>query len=100
QSRLPEAIALALEVLQLLGIEFSAASDESQVLAALQQMHTALAGKSCEDLLPLPAMTEPDKLAAARIMDRLIVPAFIVAPKLFVFVVLKMVHVSVQCARL
>jgi predicted ATPase len=94
QGRLLEAIDLALEVLKLLGIEFAEASDESHMLAALRQTQTALAGKSFADLLHLPAMTDPDKLAAARIMDRLLVPAYMVAPKLFVFVVLKMLQVA------
>jgi predicted ATPase/transcriptional regulator with GAF, ATPase, and Fis domain len=96
QSRLLEAIDLALEVLKLLGIEFSEASAESQMLAALKKTQTALAAKSFEDLLHLPAMTDPDKLAASRIMDRLLAPAFIVAPKLFTCVVLKMVHASLE----
>ena len=96
QGRLLEAIDLALDVLKLLGIEFAEAYDESQVVAALQQTQTALAGKSSEEFLHLPAMTDPGKLAAARLMDRLLVPAYMVAPKLFVYVVLQMVQGALE----
>src|SRR5262249_8073019 len=70
--------------------------DEAHVLAALQQTHTALAGKSCEDLLHLPAMTAPDKLAAARIMACVLLPALSAAPNLYTCIILQMVRLSLE----
>ena len=96
QGRLPEAIDLALEVLQLLGIEFAEASDESQCSRLCSRRTQLWPGNPPRSCWQLPAMTDPDKLAAARIMDRLLVPAYMVAPKLFVFVILKMVQVSLE----
>jgi predicted ATPase len=62
----------------------------------LQETQIALAGRQIEDLLDLPNMTEPTKLAAMKILWRLLPITFTSNPLLFPLVVLKQVNLSLN----
>ncbi len=49
-----------------------------------------------EELIDLPVMTDPHKLAAMRVLNTLISPAFVAAPTLLPAIIFTMVHLSLQ----
>ncbi|NJL39579.1 MAG: AAA family ATPase, partial [Leptolyngbyaceae cyanobacterium SM1_4_3] len=89
-----EALNTALEVLELLGITFSDEAGESELNEALMETQRLLIGKQPEDLINLPAMTEPTNRIAMRILTHASYPSFIANPTLFPLIVLKMVNLS------
>jgi predicted ATPase len=70
-----EAVRSGLEILGLLGVHLPAQPQTSQIIKALLATRLALAGKRPEDLLALPEMTDPFKLAAMRFKNTPIVCA-------------------------
>jgi predicted ATPase/signal transduction histidine kinase/tRNA A-37 threonylcarbamoyl transferase component Bud32 len=96
QSRGVEAITTGLEVLKLLGIEFPEQPSQEDIEIALQETQIALTGRQIEDLLDLPNMTEPTKLAAMNVLWRLLPITFMSHPLLFTLVVLKQVNLSLN----
>ncbi|MCY7381992.1 MAG: serine/threonine-protein kinase PknK [Microcoleus sp. CAN_BIN18] len=63
-----EAIAIGLQVLPLLGVNLPASPTHQEIEQTVKATAEALAGKSDEELLNLPAMTDGYKLAALRII--------------------------------
>ncbi|KAB8319209.1 AAA family ATPase [Tolypothrix campylonemoides VB511288] len=96
QSRGVEAITTGLQVLKLLGIKFPEQPSQEDIDIALQETQRDLAGREIEDLLDLPNMTEPTKLAAMNILWRLLPITFMSHPLLFTLVVLKQVNLSLN----
>ncbi|HIK08910.1 MAG TPA: AAA family ATPase [Oscillatoriaceae cyanobacterium M33_DOE_052] len=90
-----KAVAMGREVLQLLGVKFPENLTPEDVDRALAQTATMLMGKNIPDLRQLPEMTDPEKLAALRILSSLVSPTYISAPLLLPLVIVKMVHLSV-----
>src|SRR5262249_46699534 len=64
QNRQREGIKTGLQVLELLGVPLSEKPSQAEIFQGLEETRHALAGKTIEDLLSLPAMTDPHKLAA------------------------------------
>ena len=90
------AIATAVRFLQDLGLHFPerpTALDVQQAIAATQ---ADLQGRDMADLLGLPPMTDPEKLAAIRIMSGIFNASFVAAPELFILLVLTIVRLSIQ----
>ncbi|HIE02470.1 MAG TPA: response regulator [Thiotrichaceae bacterium] len=77
QLKFMEAIKIGSQVLQLLGEEFYEHPTQSDIMQALQETQTLLAGKRPEDLINLPEMTVPAKLAIMSIITKLYLPAFV-----------------------
>ncbi|WP_414582168.1 AAA family ATPase [Scytonema sp. PCC 10023] len=96
QSRGAEAITTGLQVLKLLGIEFPEQPNQKDIEMALLETHRNLAGRQIEDLLDLPNMTEPTKLAAMKLLVRLLSITYVSHPLLFILVVLKQVNTSLN----
>ena len=96
QNRLLEAVNTALQVLKLLGVEFPSEPNPSDIGQALGETAAILNGKRIEDLIDLPQMTEPYKLAAMRLLSSIFAPAYIVAPALLPLTICKQVDLSVQ----
>ncbi|MEG5060355.1 AAA family ATPase [Microcoleus sp. A2-C5] len=63
-----EAIKIGLQVLPLLGVNLPASPTHAEIQQTVKATADALAGKSNEELLNLPSMTDPYKLAALQIM--------------------------------
>ena len=96
QNRPEQAITTGLQVLKLLGIELPEQPSPEDMGLALQQTQSHLEGKEIEDLIDLPVMTAPEKLAAMTILWRLIPVAYLTLPLLFSLLVLKQVNLSLQ----
>ena len=96
QSQSEQAITTGLQVLNLLGIELPQQPSPEDIGLALNQTQSALDGKEIEELIDLPVMTAPEKLAAISILWRLMPVAYLTLPLLFPLVVLKQVNLSLQ----
>jgi predicted ATPase/signal transduction histidine kinase len=66
-----EAIEIGLQVLPLLGVILPPSPTQQEIQQIVKATANALAGKSNEELLNLPAMTDPYKLAALQIISSL-----------------------------
>nr|WP_045870950.1 ATP-binding sensor histidine kinase [Tolypothrix sp. PCC 7601] len=96
QSKQPEAIKTALTVLELLGVRFPDAPSEGDISESLQATQLILAGRSSEDLIDLPAMTDPQILAVMRIIATVTAAVSQAVPMLLPLIVFKQVRLSVQ----
>lgn len=96
QSQPLKAIDTALQVLQQLGISFPEEPSQSDILLELDAIASLIGEKPIEDLSHLPQMTEPDKLAAMRILSSITVAAYIAAPDLMPLLAFKQVNLSIQ----
>jgi PAS domain S-box-containing protein len=91
-----KAIHTALQVLQQLGISFPEEPSQLEIQLELDIILSFLSEKSIEDFIHLPEMTEPDKLAAMRILSSITVAAYIAAPNLMPLLASKQVSLSIQ----
>jgi len=96
QNKLLEAVNTALQVLNLLGVVFPSKVNPLDIGQALGETASILKGKLIEDLIDLPQMSDPYKLAAIRLLSIIFAPAYIAAPQLVPLTVCKQVDLSVQ----
>ncbi|MBD3886331.1 AAA family ATPase [Phormidium tenue FACHB-886] len=96
QSQPLKAINTALQVLQQLGISFPETPSQSDIRLELDTITSCLSDQSISELIHLPQMTEPDKLAAMRILSSITIAAYIAAPDLMPLLVSKQVNLSIQ----
>lgn len=96
RSKLLEAVTTALEALKLLGVEFPENSSASQIDQVLGETAAMLSGTRIEDLVELPPMRDPYKLAAMRLMSSVFSSTYIAAPQLMPLILCKQVGLSFQ----
>ncbi|MEP6486361.1 AAA family ATPase [Microcoleus vaginatus GB2-A3] len=96
QMKFLEAIEIGLEVLKLLGVELPQRPNQSDLAQEMEQIKSALAGRQAQDLIDLPQMTDPYKLAAMRVMNYLLGPAFIAMNQLSLLIWCRQVNLSIQ----
>ncbi|MEH2297033.1 AAA family ATPase [Nostoc sp.] len=96
QNHLLKAINTGLQVLQQLGISFCETPSQLDIQLELDAITSLFSEKQIKDLLHLPEMTEPDKLAAMRILSRITIAAWIAAPDLMILLVSKQVSLSLE----
>ncbi|MEG4397332.1 AAA family ATPase, partial [Microcoleus sp. BROC3] len=96
QNKLLEAVNTALGVLKLLGVEFPSQPNPSDIEQALGETAAILNGKRIEDLIDLPQMSDPYKLAAIKVLSSTFAATFIATPALLPLMVCKQVDLSVQ----
>ncbi|NES64122.1 MAG: AAA family ATPase [Okeania sp. SIO2D1] len=96
QNQISRAIETALNVLKQLGINLPQTPNKIQVILGLAKTKWILRGKKTQDLVNLPTMTNPKKLAAMRILSCALSAAYIGAPKLLPLLVFQQVNLSVQ----
>ncbi|MEG3924914.1 AAA family ATPase [Microcoleus sp. T3_D1] len=96
QNKLQEALNTGLQVLKLLGVEFPSEPNPSDIGQALGETAAILNEKRIEDLIELPQMREPYKLAAIRLLSSIFATAYLAAPALLPLTVCKQVQLSVQ----
>jgi signal transduction histidine kinase len=96
QNRLLEAVNTALQVIKLLGVEFPSQPTPSDIGQALGETVAILNGKRIEDLVDLPQMSDPYKLAAMRLLSSIFAATYLTAPALLPLTVCKQVDLSVQ----
>ncbi len=91
-----KAIDTALQVLQQLGINFPEKPSQIDIQIELNTITSRLSEKPIEDLIYLPQMTQPDKLAAMRILSKITLAARNAASDLVPLLALKQVDLSIQ----
>ncbi|MBD2532534.1 AAA family ATPase [Nostoc flagelliforme FACHB-838] len=91
-----EAINTGLQVLHQLEICFPEQPSQSDIQLELDAISYLLSEKSIEDLIHLPEMCKPDKLAAMRILSRITIAAWIAIPNLMPLLVSKQVSLSFE----
>ncbi|MEG4352602.1 AAA family ATPase [Microcoleus sp. LAD1_D3] len=96
QTKFMEAIDIGLEVLKLLGVELPQRPNQSDLAQEMEQIKFALAGRQAQDLIDLPPMTDPYKLAAIRVINCLLSPAFVAINQLSLLTWCRQVNLSIQ----
>jgi PAS domain S-box-containing protein len=96
QSQLLKAINTALQVLHQLGISFPETPNQSDSYFELNTITSLLGERAIEDLIHLPQMTEPDKLAAMQLLSSITIAAYLAAPALIPLLASKQVNLSIQ----
>lgn len=96
QGRFLEVVQTGLQVLQLLGIEFPPQPTPADIGAAYEQSRQTWQGRDPLSLLDLPAMADPQLLAAMQIMTKLVPSAHIAAPPLLPLLSFKQVELSIH----
>ncbi len=96
QNKLKEAVETALSILKLLGIKFPEMPNQRHSWLSFWRTKLGLTGKKIEDLINLPQMTNPDKLAAMRILSSVVSAAYFAVPKLMPLLVFKQVNLSMK----
>ncbi len=95
QNRPQETVKKAMEVLKLLGIRLPRATKVS-ILLSLLKTKKALTGKTYDDLLHLPRMTDPYKLAATRILAIASTAAFHSDPRILALIEIELVNLTLR----
>ncbi|MBC1221290.1 ATP-binding protein, partial [Nostoc sp. UCD120] len=96
QNRSVESVQIALHVLKQLGIQLPKTPTLPQTLLGLAKTKLILGRKNPSDLLNLPTMSHPEKLAAMRILTSATNAAFFSSPALFPLLIFQQVNLSVQ----
>lgn len=91
-----EAVDIALPILEMLGVSLPRRPGKGRIMLDLLRTAVSLLGKSDHDLQNLPLMTDPQKLAAMRILSRIGSSAYIAVPNLFPIIVFRLVQLSVR----
>ncbi|WP_193196615.1 ATP-binding sensor histidine kinase [Nostoc sp. MG11] len=96
QSKQLEAIQVALSILQLLGINFPEKPTSADIQQAMDEIVAQMRGKTIADLINLPLMTDPNKIAAMRILMGVLPAAFQTAPEMMPIIACEMVNLSLK----
>ena len=96
QTRGLDAVRTGLQVLKLLGIDFPENTQPSDIQQAMVETRENLGSRPIEDLINLPAMTDPEKLAAMQILSSLSSATYISAPQMYPLTVCQRVNLSLQ----
>jgi len=96
QGKIPEAVEIGLTALQELGIEFPRQPEPDDFAAYYGAIKAAMAGRSPMELMALPPMTDPNALAALRLLVSTYAPVFFCRPELIPFIIMKQVALSLQ----
>ena len=90
------AVKIALKVLNSLGMKFPLKPSKLRIMLALAKTKLTLIGKRVEDLIDLPLITDPDLLAAGKIMILAGSSAYSAAVELVPLLALKGINLSVK----
>ena len=96
QNKLKEAVETAIAVLKLLGVKFPELPNQFDIWVSFWLTKLRLIGRKIADLVNLPLMTEPNKLAAMRILSSVVPAAYFAVPKLMPLLVFKQINLSVK----
>ncbi len=96
QNRLPEALALTKSVLAQLGIHLPDRPTPEDTTIALAEVERKIAGRSPSEILDLPEMEDPEKLAALRVLITLVSITFVAYPALLPLVISEQINLSLD----
>ncbi|CAE6867946.1 Serine/threonine-protein kinase PknD [Paraburkholderia aspalathi] len=89
-------VAVGLEYLRHLGVEWSAHPTEEEALREYERIRSVLGDRPIETLVELPLMSAPASLASLDVLARLAVPAFYTDLNLFFLVICRIVNLSLE----
>ena len=90
------AIAVGLDYLRHLGIDWSPHPTEAEARKAYEQIRLQLGGRRIEELVDLPLMRDPASLATLDVLTRLSPPAYHTDANLFALITCRAVRVSIN----
>ncbi|WP_422398717.1 AAA family ATPase [Trichormus variabilis] len=96
QNQLLKAVETALSVVKLLGINFPEKPINLNILLGMLGTKLTLARKKPADLINLPLMSEPLKLAAMQLLLSVQSAAYLAVPQLFPLIIFKQINLSAQ----
>ncbi|HBK63233.1 MAG TPA: serine/threonine protein kinase, partial [Cyanobacteria bacterium UBA11166] len=96
QNKQREAIEIGLQVLRHLGVSFPEEPSHLDIQQGLEKTASLYAEKNIQDLVNLPLMTDPEKLAVIRIVSSIVPATFNANPPLFPLIVCSQVNLSLQ----
>ncbi|AFY57219.1 hypothetical protein Riv7116_4806 [Rivularia sp. PCC 7116] len=96
QGKLTQAIDIAQEILQQLGIEFPKAPTQKDIQQAIAEIDKVLGEREIEDLVNLPVMKDAKKMAIVEIACSVLPAAYISGSPLFPLLVALSVKLSIQ----
>ncbi|MEH2051659.1 ATP-binding sensor histidine kinase [Nostoc sp.] len=96
QHQFIEAVQIALKIVERLGTSFPEQPSQLDIARAFKATKSILAGRQPLDLITLPQIANPNKLAVIRILAAVSSAAFVVTPALLPFITLEQVNLSVQ----
>jgi histidine kinase len=96
QNNSAAAIAIALQALAELGVDIPAQPSDRDLQTGALQTQQALAGKGTQDLLRLPPMQDPQKLAAMRLISSVCTPTYFTQCPLWQMMVFQKVRLSLD----
>ncbi len=91
-----EGLQMALQLLAALAVTFPQNPTPAEIEQAMIETHLLWQGQSIAELIDLPPMQDPDKLAAMRLLSSAVSASHTAAPALFPLIVLKQVNLSIQ----
>jgi len=96
QQDLVGAVNSGLEILEMLGVEFSNQPSPNDIDAAFKEVTAAMANREPFELLELPQMQEDEYVSAMNIMMHIIPSTHMTKPLLFPLLVLKQIYLSLS----
>ncbi|MEG4304665.1 AAA family ATPase [Microcoleus sp. D3_18a_C4] len=96
QNQFQASIDIGLKALKMLEVYIPINPQKMNISLELFLTKLALRNKQIEDLVELPPMTDPHKIAALRILTNMTPAAFVVAPDMFPPIIFKMVTLSLK----
>ncbi|MGK7918442.1 MAG: AAA family ATPase, partial [Trichodesmium sp.] len=95
-SKMPEALTIGLSVLSLLGINFPTNPTPSDIQEYLERTKYNLREKNISELINLPLLQDPEKLAAIRILSSLFSITFVSKPDMLPLIVCTPINLSLE----
>ena len=96
QHKPTEAITIAQELLQQLGMTFPTHPTEKDIRQSIAEIEQLLGGRKIEDLASLPMMADSEQIAIIEIVNSIIPAAYISGSSLYLLLVTLSVKVSIQ----
>ena len=96
QNKLQEAVTTGLIALKMLGLNLPKKPKRLDILIALVKTRFTLLGRKIDDLIQIQEMTDPDKLAAVRILNSLGSATYFVDPNLSLLTIFNRVNLSIK----
>ncbi|MGD1909772.1 MAG: AAA family ATPase [Rivularia sp. (in: cyanobacteria)] len=96
QNKFTEAITIAQQLLQNLGVTFPEAATPEDIQQAIAEISEAIGEREIEDLANLPIMTDGEKIAIVQIASSIIPAAYMSGSSLFPLLIALSVKLSIQ----